>query len=497
MQTLSFQLELCPELPNVYGASDYRIFRDMLIKIDEILIKSGLEHDLISKGLRQYVENHKLDSERFYNSKASAFHYKYLKYALRCNIARHLTAESYRAFSLRLADSNLFQWFASISAFGSRKAVSKSSLERYEKYFDETLLASQIQKWLSGLADNKQAEAIGLTEAIDLKDTWMDSTCLEANIHYPVDWILLRDATRSLLSAIKTIRAQGLKHRMPAPASLMKEMNKLCMEMTHSRRRKGGKKYRKAILRTMKKLVSCVAGHGERYKKLLIESWQVTAWSEAQAKQVIGRLDNILDQLPQAIKQAHDRIIGEREIESCQKILSLYDKDSEVIVRGKAGRETEFGQRLVLTEQSDGLIIDWQLCAKQSLQDNQLLKLTIERLEKNYGSLSSISTDRAFASAKNDTFLETKNIYNATCPRSPAQLQQRLEEPLFVSLQTRRSQTEARIGIFKNVFLGRPLRTRIALNKRHAINWCVLSHNLWVLARKILADEKEQLKKAA
>jgi len=77
------------------------------------------------------------------------------------------------------------------------------------------------------------------------------------------------------------------------------------------------------------------------------------------------------------------------------------------------------------------------------------------------------------------------------------QLQQRLEEPLFVSLQTRRSQTEGRIGIFKNVFLGTPLRTRIALNKRHAINWCVLTHNLWVLARKIIAEEKGQLKKAA
>ena len=68
----------------------------------------------------------------------------------------------------------------------------------------------------------------------------------------------------------------------------------------------------------------------------------------------------------------------------------------------------------------------------------------------------------------------------------------------FLLLQTRRSQTEARIGIFKNVFLGKPLRSRITLNKRHAINWCVLTHNLWVLARKSIADElRLQLKKAA
>ena len=76
-------------------------------------------------------------------------------------------------------------------------------------------------------------------------------------------------------------------------------------------------------------------------------------------------------------------------------------------------------------------------------------------------------------------------------------MQARLTEPKFVELQTRRSQTEGRIGIFKNVFLGKPLRSRITLNKRHAINWCVLTHNLWVLSRKTISEEKMELKKAA
>ncbi len=51
--------------------------------------------------------------------------------------------------------------------------------------------------------------------------------------------------------------------------------------------------------------------------------------------------------------------------------------------------------------------------------DSDLLKPTVNRLEEYYGSPASISTDRAFASAKNDEFLEEKNIFNATCPRSP------------------------------------------------------------------------------
>jgi hypothetical protein len=212
---------------------------------------------------------------------------------------------------------------------------------------------------------------------------------------------------------------------------------------------------------------------------------------------VIGRIDNILKQLPAAINQAHERIIGERQIKSSDKILSLYDKDVEVIVRGKADAEVEFGQRLLLTEQEDGVIIDWELFGKGSPSDSDLLQPTIKRLIKNYGNIGSTSTDRAFSSAANDEFLESKNIYNATCPRPPKKLEERLEDPVFLSLQTRRSQTEARIGIFKNVFLGKPLRSRITLYKRHAINWCVLTHNLWVLSRKAIADELSLLKKAA
>ena len=208
MNTLSLQLELRPALPNVYGALDYREFRDTLIKIDEILVKSGFEHKLITEALSQYVANSNIDADKFYNSKRAAFHYKKLKHALRCNIARHLTGESYRQFSIRIADSELFQWFTNINAFSNRKAISKSSLERYEKYFDVKLLDKQIREWLADLTDTSQAVAAGINEAIDCKSIFTDSTCIKSNIHFPVDWILLRDAARSLLSAIKIIRAQ-------------------------------------------------------------------------------------------------------------------------------------------------------------------------------------------------------------------------------------------------------------------------------------------------
>lgn len=497
MNNISLQLEFRPEIPNVYGTLDYRVFRDTLVKIDEILIRSGLEHKLVIEALKQYVVKNNLNADKFYNSKESSFHYKKLKHALRCNIARHLIGEPYRPFSLRLADSELLQWFTSISAFGCRKAISKSSLERYEKLFDEWLIAEEIRKWLADLSDAKKAAASGLHQPIGYEKIFSDSTCIKANIHFPTDWVLLRDGARSLLLAIKTIRSQGLKHRMVEPQLLLKQMNKLCMSMTLTRRKVDSKKQRKAILRKMKKLSLCIAKHGKRYRDLLTANWEETNWTLAQAQQVIRRINNVLEQLPTAIKQAHERIIGERLVASGSKILSLYDKNVHTIIRGKAGNEVEFGQGLLLTEQPDGLIIDWQLFKEQPPADNRLLKPTLRRIEKYYGDIRSISTDRAFSDESNDAFLKKHKIYNATCPRSPKSLQKKLSDPIFLSLQTRRSQTEARIGIFKNVFLGKPLRSRITAYKRLAISWCVLTHDIWVLARKAIDIERSMLKKAA
>lgn len=498
MNKIPFQLDLRPEIPNVYGNLDYREFRETLLKINEIFVKSGLEDKLASEALSQYAAKSELAESEFYNSKQAVFHYKKLKHALRCNIARHLTGESYRLFSIRLADSELFQWFTGINAFGYRKAISKSSLERYEKLFDEKLLNNEICKWLADLTDNDKAVSVGIYEAIDCKTVFSDSTCVKAHIHFPVDWVLLRDAARSLLLAIKTIRAQGLKHRMIESGLLLKQMNKLAMTMTLTGRKKGSKKQRKTILRKMKKLSFCIAKHGKRYRDLLDAKWEETDWTYPQTQQVISRIDSILEQLPTAIKQAHERIIGERQVPAKDKILSLYDKDAHVIVRGKLGGEVEFGQGLLLTEQKDGLIIDWELFKDQPPSDHKLLKPALERIKSYYGSIDYSCTDRGFNNRRNDTFLNTNNIYNATCPKNPKQLQEKLIDLIFLKLQTRRSQTEARIGIFKNVFLGKSLRSRITDHKKVAVSWCVLTHNLWVLSRKALDIERsKEFKKAA
>jgi hypothetical protein len=80
--------------------------------------------------------------------------------------------------------------------------------------------------------------------------------------------------------------------------------------------------------------------------------------------------------------------------------------------------------------------------------------------------------------------LQAEGIYNAVCPRNPRQLKERNGSWKFKRLQRRRAQTEGRVGILKNVFLGRPMRSKGFGHRELTVTWTVLVHNLWVLARQ-------------
>jgi len=95
-----------------------------------------------------------------------------------------------------------------------------------------------------------------------------------------------------------------------------------------------------------------------------------------------------------------------------------------------------------------------------------------------------VTGDRGFDSKANRKELEGRKIYNGICPKAPSALKERMRERRFVRLQQRRSQTEARIAIFKNGFLGAPLPVKGYAHQNLQVAWAVLTHNLWCLARQ-------------
>ena len=500
MQIVAYQPELSPELPVVIGNIDYHQYRTTLERIDQLLLNSGIERTFIQfylseaecLGREQALSEGKKYRRPGIEATARLEIHAFL--ALRCNIARSLESKSYRKMSRHLADSPLLQKFCGISRMDVIKVPSKSTIERYDKAVPESMVRDIINQLTKASTQENDCgqSVLGLETSVSLSNFLMDTTCVKANVHFPVDWVLLRDAARTLLKAMQLIRNQGLKNRMAPPADFAKSVNKLCIEMTHSRRRKDGPKLRKKILRSLKKILRRIDLHARKHQALLASCWEETALSENQANQIIARIESICEQLPAAIHQAHERIIGGRRVPNKDKILSLYDQNINVLVRGKAGAEVEFGNTLLLVEQQDGLLVDWDFLLKNR-SDSPLVKESLDRFQTAFGLLpNAVVTDRGFDSPSNRELIEENTeMYNAICPKSPLAFQEKMKDPTFCELQKRRSQNEGRMGIFKNGFLGRPMRSKGFVNREMNITWSVLAHNLWVLARLPWTNENQ------
>jgi len=494
---IALQTTLCPDLPQVINNIDYQNKHALLQRIDDILASGKIDECYIDSAMTRWLEQR--------DSKSKPRAQDYIQYAktsqwgFRAMLLKSLLGYSYRELSVQLAQCPLYRWFCRMEVFGPIKSPGKSSLQDWALRLPIESMQNIIDQITAQSLE--PGNPLELKNRIELETVWMDTTCLKANIHHPVDWLLLRDGTRTLIKAIKLIRKHGLKHRMQNPESFLTSINHLCMAMTHQGRKKDSKKKRKTTFRKMKRLCKKVENHARRHRDMLEARWKQTDWTQGQAKEVIRRIDGILKQLPKAIQQANERIIGERQIDSKDKILSLYDNDVNVIVRGKAGAQTEFGNKLILSENSQGLILDWKLYKDGAPNDERLLEPSLDRMEERFGqeAIKCVVGDRGFDSAANEQVIASRSMINGLTSKNPVKMKVRTLSAFYVRIQKRRAQTEARVAILTNDFAGTPMRSKGFKRREVEMSWHILTHNLWVLARMEKSEQITQpiLKAAA
>lgn len=282
---------------------------------------------------------------------------------------------------MRGAESSLLQWFLRIGEVARVKAPGKSTLERFSQWVGAATRAAGHQQLVTQAVTPASATApqpLNLTEVVDATGVFFDSTCLKANIHFPVGWLLLRDAARPL--------------------------------------------------RQRKALEKMIARHAQSQRDLLEPPGAETALSKKQAEAIWRRSDHVLTQLPAALTQAHARLIGGRPGPNANKILRLYEPEVEVLTRGKAGADAEFGNKLWLGETRAGLIGDWARLGDAPADTAQALPAVERRQGPMKLTLQQVWGDRGLSSQAKEKQLAARAIKSGLCPRDPAGLQKRLHE---------------------------------------------------------------------
>src|SRR5207245_11023715 len=104
------QLTLPPTLPTSEGNVSQRLFREQMLIIDHQLKASALEDQFIQRDLEQWLKQNSTATAKDQQRRQLHAHR-----ALRCNIARTLLNEDFRAFAAHSADSQLLQHFCGLS----------------------------------------------------------------------------------------------------------------------------------------------------------------------------------------------------------------------------------------------------------------------------------------------------------------------------------------------------------------------------------------------
>ena len=177
----------------------------------------------------------------------------------------------------------------------------------------------------------------------------------------------------------------------------------------------------------------------------------------------------------------------------------MHEHDVHVLVRGKAGKEVEFGNTLLLCESAAGYLLDWKVYREQAPSEYVQMKGSLQRqgdFDLQQG-ITAPGADRGFASRASSAHLARLGIYDGVAPRDPAKMKERMSEEPFEWLQRRRGGLEGRIGTMRNRWHSGRIQAKGFTNRNLAVAWSVLSHNLWLIAKRLALEEQRRQIRAA
>jgi IS5 family transposase len=250
-----------------------------------------------------------------------------------------------------------------------------------------------------------------------------DTTVIGANVAYPTDVGLLAKAVVKLVRTVRRVQAAGgatgtkVTDRRRAAGRRAREM---AAQMRA--RSKLGKDQSTAAIRRVS------AGLAELAEKTAAEAAAVLrngrrALPRALSGRVRGRLRRALAELMVTIErtgtivtQARTRLAGQTP-QGATRLVSLHDPDARPIRKGRIGKPVEFGYKAQVTDNDDGIILDYRV-ELGAAPDGPQLAPAIERIRRRAGHVpAAVTADRGYGQPAVERDLRELGVRTVAIPR--------------------------------------------------------------------------------
>jgi IS5 family transposase len=357
-------------------------------------IRQGIDMDPIFKKVDEFLDGHpeleelvRKDLERGLKNPNTGRKGITPKQTLRSYILKRIKNWDYRELRERIADGYSLRRFTRF--YSSIVPKHGSFNESFNKLRPATIQA--INDWVVRAAVELKLEDGGKLR--------VDTTVSETTIHHPTDNTLLWDVVRvvtSLIFKLAEVLPQGVRgftNRTRSARRRMQEIQRMTAKQRHDQQEE---KYRD-LIRIMEQVLVNARQVLEKTKSIRVaDLMDSIAIDELRRK-----IEHYAELGDQVIDQTRRRVLKGEQVPADEKLYSIFEVHTDLIVRGKIQKPIEFGHKIFLAESARGLITQYKvLDGNPSDQDH--VKSSLENHKKLFGCAPSLyCSDRGFFSEDN------------------------------------------------------------------------------------------------
>ena len=422
----------------------------------------GVQLEEVSNILDRYPELLSLVAEDLIDQSISHFGRKGLSVesVFRCLILKQKLKVSYEQLAFHLSDSTTYRTFTRLP---HNMSPSRSTLQSTIRSIKPETL-EEINKLLS---------LDWLEKNIISKDKLrIDSTVVKSNIAPPRDSQLLDDCIRVLSRQLKKSQAQtGVKIRF---TDQRRRSKSLAFQIFN------GKKAEKDVL--YPKLLNIIQITLKQVNKAIINV-KSNAIHSSKKDKWIETVEHFVELAHKVIDQTQRRVINGESVKSSEKIVSIFEEHTDVIVKGY--REVSYGHKINLSSECHGFITYLSIeTGNTSDKDLYLPVLNYHQNELKYSPNATVA-DGGYASQENVNKGRESGISRVVFNKPVGISLQKMgvKRKTFKKLKDFRAGVEGNISELKRAFGANKAKWK-GFDGFMAYVWSsVLSYNLTRLAR--------------
>ena len=385
---------------------------------------------------------------------------------VRAAIYKEVKGLSYADLEYHQYDSKICEVFLQLT-----KCFSDSVWQKYIS----AIRGDSLDKLMKAL--NLLAIEAGLE---DLQKLRLDTTVVETDIHYPTNNALLWDCIRTSTRVLQQIREESV-------AALVRDYTRQAKSYYFRINVTQDKDERRDLFERQFRLFDrCL-----RQTHRVLEHLQ--SWYEALGQADQRRVEHLTEFLPkmETVRAvAYRREILREPVPAEEKLFSIYEDHTEMIVKGKD--TILFGRKAGLASGRSGLILH---AAVVDGSDGASFEPTLEDVIASYQRVPrDVATDGAYASGHNQKVAQKLGVKNIVFNKVVGSLQNIVSSlQMETRLKKWRSGIEAVISNLKRGFDLRRCSWKGEARFEAKVFWSVLAYNLRVMSRLLLRKLLRQL----